>query len=123
MIRRFLSLLAFTCLSATAADTAKPNILFIMSDDVGYGDLGCYGAKLVKTPTLDKLAAQGCRFTDAHSPAATCTPTRRAFLTGTYSWRQQPGSSIAPGDAAITIEPGTTTLPVLLKKAGYRTGI
>ena len=123
MIRRILPILALACLSATAAETSKPNILFIMADDVGYGDLGCYGAKLVKTPTLDKLAAQGCRFTDAHSPAATCTPTRRAFLTGTYSWRQQPGSSIAPGDAAITIEPGTVTVASLMKQAGYRTGI
>lgn len=123
MIRRILPILALACLSAAAAETSKPNILFIMADDVGYGDLGCYGAKLVKTPTLDKLAAQGCRFTDAHSPAATCTPTRRAFLTGTYSWRQQPGSSIAPGDAAITIEPGTVTVASLMKQAGYRTGI
>ncbi len=125
MIRRYLPFLALAlgCFNAAAADPAKPNIVFILSDDVGYGDLGCYGAKLVKTPALDKLAADGCRFTDAHSPAATCTPTRRALLTGAYSWRQQPGSSIAPGDAAISIEPGTVTLPSLLKQAGYRTGI
>lgn len=123
MIRRLIPLLSLLCLSAAAAEVKKPNILFILADDVGYGDLGCYGAKLVKTPTLDKLAAQGCRFTDAHSPAATCTPTRRAFLTGTYSWRQEPGSSIAPGDAAMTIEPGTSTVASLMKKAGYRTGI
>lgn len=123
MIRRLLPLLSLLCLTAAAAEVKKPNIVFILADDVGYGDLGCYGAKLVKTPTLDKLAAQGCRFTDAHSPAATCTPTRRAFLTGTYSWRQEPGSSIAPGDAAITIQPGTSTVASLMKKAGYRTGI
>lgn len=123
MIRRLLSLLVLSCLSAGAAESSKPNIVFILADDVGYGDLGCYGAKLVKTPTLDKLAAQGCRFTDAHSPAATCTPTRRAFLTGTYSWRQQPGSAIAPGDAAISIQPGTTTVASVMKQAGYRTGI
>lgn len=124
MIRRILPLIALACFgTALAAETSKPNIVFILADDIGYGDLGCYGAKLVKTPVLDKLAAEGCRFTDAHSPAATCTPTRRAFLTGTYSWRQQPGSSIAPGDAAITIEPGTPTVASLLKQAGYRTGI
>ena len=81
--------LLFACSAALAAE--KPNIIFILADDIGYGDLGCYGAKLVKTPVLDRLAAQGCRFTDAHSPASTCTPTRRAFLTGAYSWRQQPG--------------------------------
>jgi len=123
MMRLLATFLAVSSLGAFAMETAKPNILFIMADDIGYGDLGCYGATLVKTPALDKLAAQGCRFMDAHSPAATCTPTRRGFLTGTYSWRQQQGSSIAPGDAAITIEPGTPTLPSLLKQAGYRTGI
>lgn len=107
--------------AATAAE--KPNIVFILADDIGYGDLSCYGAKLVKTPNLDRLAREGRRFTDAHSPAATCTPTRRALLTGAYSWRQQPGSAIAPGDAALTIAPGTATLPSLLQQAGYRTGL
>lgn len=101
----------------------RPNIVFILADDIGYGDLSCQGAKHAKTPNLDRLAAQGCRFTDAHSPASTCTPTRRAFLTGTYSWRQQPGSSIAPGDAPLTIPPETATVASLLKSVGYRTGV
>src|SRR3954468_8998570 len=108
---------------ASAATTpARPNIVFILADDIGYGDLGCYGATLVKTPNLDRLAKEGSRFTDPHSPAPTCTPTRRALLTGTYSWRQQPGSSIAPGDAPLSIPPGSATLPALLKQAGYKTG-
>src|SRR5262249_46359568 len=64
----------------------------------------------------------GCRFTDAHSPASTCTPTRRAFLTGTYSWRQEPGSRIAAGDAPLSISPGTATVASGLKSVGYRTG-
>ncbi len=122
----FLALILASGLPTTllpARESAKPNILIILADDIGYGDLGSYGATKVKTPVLDKLASQGCRFTDAHAPAATCTPTRRALLTGGYSWRQQPGSTIAPGDAAITIQPGTVTLPSLLKQAGYRTGI
>lgn len=110
-----------------AAERPNPprrvNIIFILADDIGYGDLACYGAKHAKTPNLDKLASQGCRFLDAHSPASTCTPTRRAFLTGTYSWRQQPGSSIAPGDAPLSISPGTPTVASLLKQAGYRTGV
>lgn len=101
----------------------RPNIIFILADDVGFGDLSCQGAKHVKTPHLDRLAAAGCRFTDAHSPASTCTPTRRALLTGVYSWRQAAGATIAPGDAPLTIPPGTTTLPSLLKRAGYRTGV
>jgi len=106
--------------SAVAAD--KPNIVFILADDIGYGDLSCYGAKLVQTPVLDRLAREGVRFTDAHSPASTCSPTRRALLTGTYSWRQQPGSAIMPGDGALSIPPGTLTLPATLKRAGYTTG-
>src|SRR4051795_13008248 len=108
---------------AAPAAPERPNIIVLLADDIGYGDLSCYGAKHARTPNLDRLAAQGCRFTDAHSPASTCTPTRRALLTGVYSWRQQPGSSIAPGDAPLSIAPGTTTLPSLLKGAGYRTGI
>ncbi|MDB6075129.1 MAG: arylsulfatase [Verrucomicrobiaceae bacterium] len=113
-----LAALATACLQGAE----KPNIVLILADDIGYGDLGCYKATMVKTPSLDKLASQGCRFTDAHSPASTCTPTRRALLTGVYSWRQKPGSSIAPGDAPLSIPTDSTTLPSMLKQAGYRTG-
>ena len=110
--------------AASVQQTAgKPNIIVILADDIGYGDLSCYGAKLVQTPNLDRLAREGRRFTDAHSPAATCTPTRRALLTGRYSWRQPEGAHIAPGDEAITIKPGTFTLPGMLKRSGYTTGI
>lgn len=119
-IFRPLLLAALAAASLQAAE--KPNIVFILADDIGYGDLGCYKATMVKTPNLDKLASQGCRFTDAHSPASTCTPTRRALLTGVYSWRQKPGSAIAPGDEPLTIPTTSTTLPSLLKQAGYRTG-
>jgi len=119
-----LQTITFTCLvalSALAAD--KPNIIFILADDIGYGDLGCYGATRVKTPNLDRLAREGCRFTDVHTTASTCTPSRRSLLTGAYSWRQQAGSAIAPGDMPLSIQPGTTTLPSLLKQAGYTTGV
>lgn len=101
----------------------KPNIVLILADDIGYGDLSCQGGKHAKTPNLDRIAAEGCRFTDAHSPASTCTPTRRALLTGRYSWRQEPGSRIAPGDAALSITSDTATVASLLKSAGYRTGM
>ncbi len=100
-----------------------PNIIFLLADDIGYGDLSCHGATLVKTPNIDRLAREGVRFTDAHSPASTCTPTRRAFITGRYSWRQEPGSRIAPGDEPLTIPPGTATVASLLKQAGYKTGV
>ena len=114
------SLLGFAALCGASE---KPNIIFLLADDIGYSDLSCYGAKHAKTPNLDKLASQGVRFLDAHSPASTCTPTRRAFITGQYSWRQQPGSSIAPGDAPLSIPVGTPTVASLLKQAGYHTGV
>jgi arylsulfatase A-like enzyme len=101
---------------------AKPNIVFILADDIGYGDLGCTGATRVKTPNLDKLAAKGLRFTDGHSPSATCTPSRYAILTGEYAWRKK-GTGILPGDAALIIDPARPTLPSVLKQAGYATGV
>jgi arylsulfatase A-like enzyme len=110
------------CLALNALAAAAPNILFILSDDLGYGDLGCYGAQQVKTPNLDRLAKEGLRFTDAHSTASVCTPTRYAFITGRYAWRQ-PGTGIAAGNAPALIKPGTTTVASLLKWAGYRTGV
>ncbi len=101
---------------------STPNIIFILADDIGYGDFGCYGAVKVKTPNIDRLAAAGRRFTDAHSPSAVCTPTRYAFMTGQYAWRK-PGTGILPGTAALVIEPGRLTVPALLKRAGYATGV
>ena len=100
---------------------ARPNIVVILADDLGYGDLGCYGATAVKTPNLDRLATRGVRFTDAHSPSATCTPTRYAMMTGEYAWRRK-GTGVLPGDAALIVEPGRTTLPSILHDAGYATG-
>src|SRR5262245_45699148 len=75
-----------------------PNVVFILADDLGYGDVGCYGATKVKTPHLDRLAAAGLRFTDGHAAAATCTPSRYALLTGEYAWRKK-GTGVLPGDA------------------------
>ena len=124
LFKAVLAILAIAPMSLfAAASPQKPNIIFILADDIGYGDLGCYGATLVKTPHLDSLARAGCRFTDAHTTASTCTPSRRSLLTGTYSWRQAAGSAIAPGDAPLSIKPGTTTLPSVLKRAGYTTGV
>jgi arylsulfatase A-like enzyme len=107
--------------SAPAPTAGKPNIVFILADDIGYGDFGCYGAVKVKTPNIDKLAAQGLRFTDAHSPSAVCTPSRYALMTGQYAWRNPAGDHILPGNAPLSIKPGTLTVPALLKAAGYRT--
>lgn len=100
----------------------KPNIVVIYADDLGYGDLSCYGATALRTPNLDRLAARGVRFENAHSPSATCTPSRYALLTGDYAWRAS-GTQILPGDAPALIRPGRFTLPAMLKKAGYTTGL
>ena len=108
--------------SAETAPPERPNVVFILADDIGYGDFGCYGATKVKTPNVDRLAGQGLRFTDAHSPSAVCTPTRYAFMTGEYAWRKK-GTGILPGTAALIVEPGRVTVPSLLKQAGYVTGV
>ena len=109
--------------AAEAPVSACPkNIVLILADDLGWGDVACYGAKGVATPNVDRLAREGMRFTDAHASAATCTPTRYSLLTGEYAWRKK-GTGLATGDAALLIEPGRTTLPSVLKKAGYSTGV
>src|SRR5687767_7257305 len=108
--------------TASSAADRKPNIVLIYTDDLGYGDVGCYGATRVKTPNVDRLAREGLRFTDGHSSSATCTPSRYAMLTGEYPWRKK-GTGVLPGDAAMIIEPGRPTLASVLKDAGYATGV
>ena len=100
----------------------NPNIIIIYADDLGYGDVGCYGAKKVQTTHIDRLAREGIRFTQAYSTAATCTPSRYSLLTGEYAWRRE-GTGIARGDATLIIEPGYLTLPALLDRAGYTSGV
>ncbi len=122
-VRSLALLVCLSLLSASLASAAdKPNIVVILADDVGYGDLGCYGATKVKTPHLDRLAREGLRFTDGHASSATCTPSRYSLLTGQYAWRK-PGTNILPGDAALIIEPGQPTVASMLKTAGYATGV
>jgi len=106
--------------STTAAE--KPNIVLIYADDIGYGDLSCYGAVKVKTPNCDKLAVAGLRFTDGHSVAAVCTPSRYAMMTGEYAFRKK-GTGIASGLQGLLIDPERTTLPSMLKKGGYHAGV
>lgn len=121
----FLFTLIFFCCAKSAVMAQQPpppNVIIINADDLGYGDLSCYGATKIHTPNLDRLAAKGIRFTNAHSTSATCTPSRYALITGKYPWRQT-GTNILPGDAALIIPTDRTTLPLLFKNAGYTTGL
>lgn len=97
-----------------------PNVVLIVADDLGYGDLNCYGAKNVETPAIDSLARQGVRFTDVHAVASTSTPSRYSLLTGEYAWRK-PGTDVAPGDAGMIISPTTYTMADMFRHRGYTT--
>ena len=112
-MRRALPLVALFCgmsvFSAVGAEKRPPNIVLLYSDDIGWGDLGCYGSKVIPTPNLDKLAAQGTRFTSGYCTSATCTPSRYSLLTGEYAWRRQ-GTGVLPGDARLIIKPGRPTM-------------
>jgi arylsulfatase A-like enzyme len=107
---------AAAALPLAAFAAARPNILFMIADDLGTGDVGCYGAAKIKTPNIDRLAAQGVRFTDAHSVAAVCNPSRYSILSGTYLWHAK-----RKNDYSLYFHEGQVTLPSLLKSAGYRT--
>ncbi len=102
--------------------TAKPNIIFILADDLGYGDVGAYNPdSKIPTPNLDRMAAEGLRFTDGHSPDAVCTPSRYAYLTGRYCWRSRLKSGVLGVWAVPLLEPDRITVPEMLKGYGYRT--
>lgn len=99
-----------------------PNVVLIYADDLGYGDLSCYGAKQIQTPHIDRLSQHGVRFTNAYAPAATSTPSRYAILTGEYAWRR-PGTDVAAGNAGMIIRPERYTLADLFRHEGYATGV
>lgn len=107
--------------SKTAASTG-PNIIFIYADDLGYGDLGAYGALSLGTPNMDRLVNGGIKFTNGYATSATCTPSRYALLTGIYPWRNK-DAKILPGTAPLLIDTKLLTMPKMLQKQGYHTGI
>ena len=121
-MNRFLNLALILLFAGASLGAEKPNIIVIMADDLGYGDVSCYGAKRLQTPSIDKLASEGMRFTSGYCSASTCTPTRFSLLTGTYAFRQK-GTGIAPPNGPAVIKPGTETLPSILKRAGYTTAV
>ncbi|EMI18674.1 arylsulfatase A [Rhodopirellula maiorica SM1] len=112
--------------SARGDEPTPPNVVYILADDLGYGDLGCYGATKLQTPNIDRLAAEGRRFTDAHSASAVCTPSRYALLTGQYPFRAMGGKGIwgpAPIPSPLLIDTETFTLADLFKNRGYDTAV
>ncbi len=127
-MNNYLHLFRFVLLAVAAfqfsATASPPNIVVILADDFGYGSSNCYGADIqhIRTPNLNQLAREGMRFTDASTPAAVCTPTRYAFLTGRYAWRGPLLYGVlSPPEGPLMIEPELLTLPEYLKQRGYQT--
>ena len=115
----------FFNLSCTRETTLHklPNIIYILADDLGYGDLSSFNTNSkINTPKLDQLAAEGIKFTDAHTSSAVCTPTRYGILTGRYNWRSPLKSGVLWGQSKALIPNNRTTVASLLKNAGYYTG-
>lgn len=107
--------------NAYAQDLHRPNVVIIVADDLGYGDLSCYGATSIQTPGMDRIASEGIRFTQGYCTAATSTPSRYSLLTGLYPWTNK-DAKILPGNAALIINTRQITLPKVMKQAGYVTG-
>ena len=118
----FILLFTFSFEFSSAQKDARPNIIYIMADDLGYADLSCYGRKDYQTPHLDKLCAQGVKFINAYAAAPVCTPTRAAFFTGRYPARLTIGLyEPLAGDSLVGLTSQTPSIATLLKKAGYET--
>jgi arylsulfatase A-like enzyme len=112
----------FSAIPAFAAD--RPNIIWIMADDLGYGDLGCYGQKLIQTPSLDKMAAEGLRFTQFYAGATVCAPSRSVLMTGKHHGHTRiRGNAGRTNPAAQALKPEDTTVAAVLQKSGYRTAL
>jgi len=110
-------------LAAPLRAASKPNIVFILCDDLGYGDVRCLNPEgKIATPNMDRLAAAGMIFTDAHTSSAVCTPTRYGVITGRYNWRSKLQSGVLGGLSPRLIEPGRMTVASMLKEQGYQTG-
>jgi arylsulfatase A-like enzyme len=113
---------AILLFSPDVRGSPAPHVIFVLADDLGYGDPGCYNAdSKVPTPAIDRLAREGIRFTDAHTPSAVCTPTRYGILTGRYCWRTRLTQGVLQGYSPLLVETDRLTLPKLLAKRGYVT--
>lgn len=125
MTNKITSLTALTAVAcaagAQAQDQQKPNVVVILADDLGFGDVGFSGSKTINTPRLDSLACNGIRFTNGYATSATSTPSRYALMTGMYPWKNK-DAVILPGDAPLLINTDNYTLPKMMQQAGYTTG-
>ncbi|MBK0383892.1 arylsulfatase [Pedobacter sp. SD-b] len=119
---KFIILLVLSYAFFQAKAQTKPNVVIIYCDDLGYGDISCNGATKISTPNIDKIAAQGIRFTNSHATSSTCTPSRYGLLTGQYPWRKK-GTGIAEGSAGSIINEDQFTLADVFKQAGYKTAV
>lgn len=130
-LRTMIVLLAIVAVSGCRSKSAdisisndRPNIVYILADDLGYGDVSCYYPEgKIKTPNIDKLASQGMRFTDAHAPSSVCTPTRYAILTGEYAWRSRLAQGVLRGYGRSLIDANTPTVGSMLREHGYQTAV
>src|SRR5688572_25961265 len=117
LLRRLLLFLAFAASLASAAES-RPNVIFILADDLGYGDVGCYGQKQIPTPNIDRLAAEGMRFTQFYAGSTVCAPSRNVLMTG-----QHTGHITIRGNAKIPLAPADHTVAELFQQAGYATAL
>jgi arylsulfatase A-like enzyme len=108
---------------AAAADSQQPNIIFILADDLGYGDVGCYGQRRIKTPNLDHMATEGLRFTDAYAGATVCAPSRCVLMTGLHGGHAPVRGNTQAAKPGAALREDDTTVARVLKNAGYATGI
>jgi uncharacterized sulfatase len=115
----FFLVIAFTGCNPGGEKQKKPNIIFIMADDLGYGHLGCYGQQLIQTPNIDKLAAEGMRFTQAYSGCSLCAPARSTLMTGTHCGH----TSVRGNGGGVSLQKEDITVAQILKKAGYTTAL
>ena len=121
-MKNFYILLPAICLAGCTSETAeKPNVIVILADDLGFGDVSAYGSATIHTPHIDKLANEGVCFINGYATSATSTPSRYALMTGMYPWKNK-DAKILPGDAPLIIDEHQFTLPKMMQSAGYTTG-
>ncbi len=111
-------ILFFSCADQSKIENIKPNIIYILADDLGYGDLGCYGQKIIQTPRIDRMASEGIRFTNHYAGSTVCAPSRCTLMTGLHT-----GHARVRGNANVPLRPRDTTVAELLKSAGYSTAL